>query len=135
MSELEEIRDAVRRIEARQAEILELLNELQPRRRPSQDDAEFLDRLLRTLAARIGSNTFQVRDLMQDPVFRELLGNLNAHQVGQVLSRATRFDVAGLRVKPLKAEGGSMLWSVVAVVSEPPQSPEALESTRAVCDK
>jgi len=125
-----DIEDRLLRIETRLDEILALL---QPRRRP--DDAELLERLLRPLAARIGSNTtFQVRDLMADATFRELLSDLNAHQVGQLLLRASRYDVAGIRVTPVKSESGSMIWRLVEVVSESPQSPEAIESTRAVCD-
>jgi hypothetical protein len=97
-------------------------------RRVSRDDYSILMKLLPAVGGRIGSDYFTTAQLLADPVFKALLEELNARQVGKLLRRSVDVDVDGLCVQHVTSEHNACLWQVVSVIKLP-NSPSVFRSS------
>jgi hypothetical protein len=75
-------------------------------------DRDVLARLLPAIAGKLGSEGFQVRDVMRNEIFRQLIGNRNAHQLGNLLAKWQGQNIGGLIVERLTTEHGVAVWRV-----------------------
>jgi len=86
----------------------------------TDSDSETLSRLLPAIGALMGSANFTVSELgtlaetPRGAGIKIAMGELSAHALGQLLARARRAQIAGLRVEHLGSDHGRAVWRLVS---------------------
>jgi hypothetical protein len=88
-------------------------SKLAPRQELRPSDSAILAKVLPALGGKFGSSVFTTKEVLSDPVFKELFGSLNRKQVGKLLARSVHRDIGGLCVSRVSMEDNVALWSVV----------------------
>ena len=79
-------------------------------------DHTILARLLPALGGRYGSGVFTVKEVLENIVFRELLGDMSPSRLGSMLARAVDRDFAGLTVVRSTTEHNARLWAIACTL-------------------
>jgi hypothetical protein len=96
-------------------ELSEIRALLQTRRRPSENDEDFLRRLLPVIGARRGSDNFTTGEIFRDAALKDLIGVRTPAQIGSMFARAaaTGQDFSGHRIEAIGKETNKTVWNVL----------------------